>query len=164
MANGATVRIAEMRESPGILGGESETFRIMGSRGSFSEDRFFEIARPDPARIDLAHLPKPTCTKLTPAEMRDPLPPEVEAAFKRAMNQEVDESDLQALDFNPRGHGGSHPYLVHEFVDAIARDRQPLINIWEAARYMAMGVAANQSCLKEGERIDVPDWGDPPAP
>ena len=62
----------------------------------------------------------------------------------------------------PRGHGGSHPYLVHEFVEAISQDRQPPINIWEAARYMAMGITAHQSALQDGERLAVPDWGDAP--
>ena len=162
MSNGATVRIAEMRETPGTLGTDGETFRIMGSRGSFTENRFFEIARPDFANIDLDQIEKPVRTDLTPAEMRDPLPQEVQDAFKHAMNQDVDPSDLQNMDFNPAGHGGSHPYLVHEFVDAVANNRQPLINIWEAARYMAMGVMAHQSALKDGERLDVPDWGDAP--
>jgi predicted dehydrogenase len=162
MSNGATVRIAETREAPGALGKDSETFRIMGTCGTFSEDRFFAIDRPDLSAVDLADLPRPTAETLTAAEMREPLPTEVEAAFKAAMNQEVDESDLQNLDFNPRGHGGSHPYLVHEFVDAVASGRQPLINIWEAARYMAMGVAAHQSALQDGETVNVPDWGDAP--
>ena len=66
------------------------------------------------------------------------------------------------MEFTPEGHGGSHPYLVHELVDAVASHRQPLINIWEAARYMAMGVAANQSSLKDGETVNVCDWGDAP--
>ncbi len=43
MSNGATVRIAELRGSPGVLGGDSETFRIMGTPGSFSKNRWFEI-------------------------------------------------------------------------------------------------------------------------
>ena len=61
-----------------------------------------------------------------------------------------------------RVHGGSHPHLVNEFVDAVAHSRQPSINVWEAARYMAMGVMAHQSALRDGERLDVPDWGDGP--
>ncbi len=163
MSNGATVRIAEMRESPGSIGQENESFRIMGSLGTFSENRFFEIKRPDFANIEIQDLDQPVCKVLTPQQMRDPLPPEVEAAFKRAMNQDIDPKDLQNQDFNPRGHGGSHPYLVHEFVDAIVNNRQPLINIWEAARYMAMGIAANQSCHQGGATVDVPDWGNAPA-
>jgi len=103
-----------------------------------------------------------TVKKLTADEMRDPLPLEVQAAFKRAMNQKLNENDLQNMDFVPAGHGGSHPYLVHEFVDAIVNRRQPAINIWEAARYMAMGVMAHKSALKDGETLSVPDWGDAP--
>ena len=162
MSNGAKVRIAEMREAPGMLATESETFRIMGSLGTFSENRFFEIQRPDLANVDLDNLNQPTRQDLTPEQMRDPLPQEVTDAFKRAMNQEADEKDLQNMDFTPRGHGGSHPYLVHEFVEAISQDRQPPINIWEAARYMAMGITAHQSALQDGERLAVPDWGDAP--
>jgi hypothetical protein len=99
---------------------------------------------------------------LTSAEMVDPLPPEVQSAFKKAMHQDKDDSELLSIDFVPEGHGGSHPYLVNEFVDAVAHDRIPAINIWEAVRYMAMGVAAHQSALKDGETVAVADWGDAP--
>lgn len=160
MSNGAAVRIAEMRESPGLLGQESETFRIKGTLGTFSENRWYEIQRPVMDRIDLEHLPKAVSAVLKAEEMRDPLPLEVQAAFKRAMNQQLNENDLQNMDFVPQGHGGSHPYLVHEFVDAVAHGRQPAINIWEAARYMAMGVMAHKSALQDGATLDVPDWGD----
>jgi hypothetical protein len=162
MSNGATVRIAEMRESPGKLGNAEETFRIMGTDGSYSENRWFEIKRPDLSNIDLKNLPKTIHTPLTDKEMREPLPLEVQDAFKQAMNKDVKKDELQNLDFNPTGHGGSHPYLVHEFVDAVVKRRQPAINIWEAARYMAMGAMAHKSALKDGKTLDVPDWGDAP--
>jgi len=60
------------------------------------------------------------------------------------------------------GHGGSHAYLVHEFVDSVNRERLPRINIWEAVRYCAPGFVAHQSALKGGELLKVPDWGDAP--
>jgi predicted dehydrogenase len=162
MSNGATVRIAEMRETPGAFGDDGETFRISGTLGTFSENRWFEARRPDFKNLDLDNLPKPVSVELTPKEMFDPFPKEVEDAFKKAMNKDINEMDLQNLDFNPKGHGGSHPYLVHEFVDAVASGRQPAINIWEAARFMAMGVMAHKSALKDGETLSVPDWGDAP--
>jgi hypothetical protein len=59
-------------------------------------------------------------------------------------------------------HGGSHAYLVHEFVDAIANNRTPKINAWEAVRYMAAGVMAHESAKKDGALMKVPDWGDAP--
>jgi predicted dehydrogenase len=60
------------------------------------------------------------------------------------------------------GHGGSHPYLVDEFVRAIAENRQPKINAWQAARYVAVGAAAHDSALQGGKVVPVPDWGDAP--
>ena len=84
--------------------------------------------------------------------MRDPLPLEVVDAF-RAIKQD---SDFYG------GHGGSHAYLVHEFVDAIAHDRMPAIHAWQAVRYMAAGVMAHKSAQRDGELLSVPDWGDAP--
>ncbi len=161
MSNGATVRIVEAREGPGCFGNDGETFRIMGTTGTFAENRWFEIKRPDYDNIDLANLPKPIFQPLTDKEMFDKLPQDVERAFARAMNK--DAPDSQSADFVPRGHGGSHPYLVHEFCDAVANNRMPAINAWEAARYMAMGVMAHKSAQRDGERLDVPDWGDAPS-
>jgi predicted dehydrogenase len=60
------------------------------------------------------------------------------------------------------GHGGSHAYLVHEFVDSVNRGRLPRINVWEAVRYVAPGIVAHQSALRDGERLPIPDWGDAP--
>jgi len=61
------------------------------------------------------------------------------------------------------GHGGSHTYLVHEFIDSCANERMPRVNAWEAARYVAAGITAHESSLKGGETLKVPDWGDAPA-
>ena len=162
MSNGAVVRILEAREMPGVAGNESETFRVFGTRGSFSEQRWFETQRPSFPEPDFDNLPKPEKVALTPEEMFDRLPAEVELAFKQVMHRDKADDELLSIDFKPTGHGGSHPYLVHEFVDAVTNNRQPEINIWEAARHMAMGVAAHESALREGETVTVADWGDAP--
>ena len=134
MSNGATMRICEHRQigHPG-----SEIFRVFGTEGTFRENSW----------RDRGHT-----TPLTVEEMRDPLPEEVEQAFR----------DISKTSDFYGGHGGSHAYLAHEFVDAIAHQRTPAINAWEAARYMAAGVMAHQSALRDGEPLDVPDWGDAP--
>lgn len=59
-------------------------------------------------------------------------------------------------------HGGSHAYLVHEFVDSVNNNRLPRINAWEAVRYMVPGIMAHKSACKGGELMKIPDWGDPP--
>jgi hypothetical protein len=163
MSNGATVRIAEMRETPGSIDpAENEMFRVMGTLGTFSANHWHEIKRPDYHALDYGNLPKPTQVELSNEEMFAPLPIEVQENFKRAMHTDKDESEIKYLDFTPTGHGGSHPYLVHEFIDAVANNRQPAINIWEAVRYMAMGISAHKSALRDGETVEVPDWGDAP--
>ncbi len=160
MSNGVPVRICEFRECAGAIGKDGETFRIVGTKGTFTEDRWIcNFREGPPAPDDVEPLMKRyEDIELNQEEMRDPLPKEVQAAFREACGHQRDDKG----DFTPTGHGGSHPYLVHEFVDAVANDRQPVINAWEAARYMVMGVMAHKSALKDGERLDVPDWGDAP--
>lgn len=133
MSNGATMRICEHRHCSIIR----ETFRIYGTVASFENNTWYDKERP---------------LELTEDEMRDPLPSEVYAAFKA----------IEGNEGVYGGHGGSHAYLVHEFVDAIAHNRQPAINAWEAVRYMAAGVMAHKSALRDGEILAVPDWGDAP--
>lgn len=135
MSNGATMRVCEHR----LIGHPGrEMFRVYGTQGSFEQDEWVE---------------RDGRTPLTVHEMRDPLPSEVVDAFRASA----------AGDGFYGGHGGSHAYLVHEFVDAVAGGRTPEINAWEAARYMAAGVVAHESALRDGEVLAVPDWGDAPA-
>ncbi len=152
MSNGASVRICEFRELAGSFHKE-ETFRITGTRGTYAENLWKENFR-----TDTSPAKKLQKTHLTDKDMQDPLPPEVALAFRQIENPGA--TDI--ADFTTGGHGGSHPYLVHEFVDAISNQRQPAINAWEAARYTIMGVMAHKSALRDGETLNVPDLGDAP--
>ena len=144
MSNGAVVRICEFRE---VARAGAEQFRILGTRGSFRDGLWETNYRDEPLSA------KPLETRsLAVDEMRDPLPPDVAAAWSA--------TDGETVAYG--GHGGSHAYLVHEFVDAVACGRRPAINVWEAVRYMAMGIAAHESALRDGETLEVPDWGDAP--
>jgi predicted dehydrogenase len=134
MSNGSTMRISEHRQV-GLYG--NEDFNVHGTEGGYDHGNW---------------VTRSGRTPLTVSEMRDPLPPEVAEAFSQGGT---------IPDFYG-GHKGSHAYLVHEFVDAIANRRQPAINAWEAARYMAAGATAHLSALKDGEILKIPDWGDAP--
>jgi hypothetical protein len=87
--------------------------------------------------------------------MFDKLPEDVEFAFKQALNKNLSVEQLKDTDFKPTGHGGSHPYLVHEFCTSVAEDRAPAVDIGIASHYMAMGVAADKSALRDGEIVPV---------
>ena len=58
----------------------------------------------------------------------------------------------------PSGHGGAHNFLVHEFVDSIVKGRRPAIDIYEALAYTIPGLVANQSALRGGERMKIPQF------
>ena len=55
-------------------------------------------------------------------------------------------------------HGGSHPFLVHEFVRSIVERRSPLVDVRTAARWTAPGICAHQSALRGGEPVEVPAY------
>jgi len=56
------------------------------------------------------------------------------------------------------GHGGSHGYLMSDFVDAILRDRKPLVDIVQALNMTVAGIVAHQSALKGGELLKIPQY------
>jgi len=68
----------------------------------------------------------------------------------------------EKLAANKGGHGGSHAYLVHEFVMSCVEERLPRVNAWASVRYLAPGIMAHKSALRDGELLEIPDWGDPP--
>ena len=72
--------------------------------------------------------------KAQPNIQRPPLPPGVSAG----------------------GHGGSHGYLMNEFVSAIILDRKPLVDIAAALNMTVSGIVAHQSALKQGELLKIP--------
>jgi len=59
---------------------------------------------------------------------------------------------------NPGGHGGSHGYLAHEFVNSIIENRKPLVNIEWALSMTVAGIIAHQSALKDGELLKIPQY------
>lgn len=141
MSNGSTVRICEFREI-GHRG--REMFRVYGNQGSFENDTWCD---------------KKGATPVTTAQMRDPLPEAVAEAFRTRIGR-VDRSKLSEQELKDflGGHGGSHGYLVHEFVSAVAGRREPACTALDAARYTVMGAMAHKSALRGGELLDVPDF------
>jgi len=56
------------------------------------------------------------------------------------------------------GHGGSHGYLMSEFVDAILRDRKPWVDVAQSLNMTVAGIVAHQSALKDGELLKIPQY------
>ena len=71
-----------------------------------------------------------------PAIARPPLPPGVAAG----------------------GHGGSHGYLMSEFIEAILLNRKPLVDVAQSLNMTVSGIVAHQSALKDGELMNIPQY------
>ncbi len=56
------------------------------------------------------------------------------------------------------GHGGSHPHLVHEIVDALTNDRDPFPNARQSANWTCVGLCAHESALKGGRLVYLPKF------
>jgi predicted dehydrogenase len=56
------------------------------------------------------------------------------------------------------GHGGSHGYLMNEFVTAILQDRKPLIDIAMSLNLTVPGIVAHESALKNVELLKIPQY------
>lgn len=58
----------------------------------------------------------------------------------------------------PGGHGGSHGYLMNEFVLSILDDRKPWIDITMSLNMTVPGIVAHMSALKGGELMKIPQY------
>jgi predicted dehydrogenase len=56
------------------------------------------------------------------------------------------------------GHGGSHGYLMNDFVHSILEDRKPLVDVAQALNMTISGIVAHQSALKDGELMKIPQY------
>ncbi|MBN1443150.1 MAG: Gfo/Idh/MocA family oxidoreductase [Planctomycetes bacterium] len=59
----------------------------------------------------------------------------------------------------PSGHGGSHTFLTHEFIDALVSGRRPAIDVYEAVAFTAPGIVAHRSSREGGRQMKIPDFG-----
>lgn len=56
------------------------------------------------------------------------------------------------------GHGGSHGYLMNEFVLSILEDRKPLVDIVASLNMTVPGIIAHESAMRDGELLKVPQY------
>ncbi len=70
-----------------------------------------------------------------------------------------DSDDNQHLSFTQgAGHGGSHPHLIHEFLDALVNKRAPYPNAQQSANMTCVGILAHESAKKGGELVRLPEF------
>ena len=130
-----------------------ESFEVYGSKKSVE----WPLIEGKPLVVHTAKKPEPEI----PEEVESPdfaklLPEEIQPFTTQGV---YDTDDNQHLSFTQgAGHGGSHPHLVHEFVDALVKGLSPYPNAKQSANITCVGILAHESALKGGEIIKLPEF------
>jgi predicted dehydrogenase len=129
-----------------------ESFDVTGSKKSFewqqveNEEPILHTKSTAEAPLSEAEIPKrvpvPDFAHLLPAEIQK---------FTRAI---VDPNALSFL--QGAGHGGSHPHLVHAFLQAIRGEREAFPDAPVSANWTMVGLCAHESAMKGGDRVAIP--------
>ncbi|MDD5603496.1 MAG: Gfo/Idh/MocA family oxidoreductase [Eubacteriales bacterium] len=168
LSNGGICRINEYRR----IGWERPSSYISGmygTRGGYENSSMQHIWQEDPEGG------KPVLTdvsdRLNTVEYVRDSKREGFSMEKNALNYKAYHSTFSAIQNFSRlpqndtylklstGHSGSHPFLVDDFVKAVAWYKLPPNNIWDAARYNIPGLIAHKSAMKDGALMEVPDFG-----
>ena len=130
-----------------------ESFEVYGSKKSVE----WPLIEGKPLVVHTAKKPEPEI----PEEVESPdfaklLPKEIQHFTTQGV---YDSDEHQHLSFTQgAGHGGSHPHLVHEFVNALVQDQAPYPNAKQSANITCVGILAHESALKGGEIIKMPEF------
>ncbi|MBU3820962.1 Gfo/Idh/MocA family oxidoreductase [Flavobacteriaceae bacterium XHP0103] len=130
-----------------------ESFEVYGSKKSVE----WPLIEGHPLVVHTAKKPEPEI----PEEVESPdyakyLPEEIQRFTTKGV---YDSDDNQHLSFTQgAGHGGSHPHLVHEFVNALVESKEPYPNAKQSANITCVGILAHESALQGGKQIPLPDF------
>lgn len=130
-----------------------ESIEVYGSKKSVE----WPLIEHDPLVVHTAKKPEPEIPeKWICPDFADRLPKEIQ---KYTMQGVYDSDDNQHLSFlQGSGHGGSHPHLVHNFVEMLRNGEDAYPNSVESANITCVGILAHESAMKGGEIIPLPEF------
>lgn len=164
LSGGGAMRINEMRRVGYPSKIRESRFRFFGTEGSMEQLAETSVWQ-DKAGVDdiTSHLSTEASIPLDHPSLAH-VDPDLREAFASGYAPVHDVQRLPGTFAGARnGHEGSHHFLVDDFVNAVNDGSLPPVNAWVAARYTMPGIIAHRSALAGGERLVVPDLGDPPA-
>ena len=126
-----------------------ESFDVYGSKKSFE----WSLVEGESHVLHTSKRPEPEIPeKVQVPDFAHRLPEEIRP-FTRSI---VDADHLSFLQGS--GHGGSHPHLVNEFVQALIANREPWPNAKTSANWTCVGILAHESAMKGGKILPLPDF------
>jgi predicted dehydrogenase len=128
-----------------------ESFDVYGTKKSFE----WALVEGEPHVIHTAKKPEPEIPSRVEVPDYASLLPEPIRKF--TMPAEIHDSGHLSF-IQGGGHGGSHPHLANEFIQAVIEDRDPWPNAVQSANWTCVGICAHQSALKGGEIVKLPSF------
>ncbi|NGN64827.1 Gfo/Idh/MocA family oxidoreductase [Streptomyces sp. A7024] len=162
VAGGGSFRTNEFRRVGYPSHIRESRFRFFGTEASMEQLATVSFWQDKKGATDISELlqPKPTLSPDDPS--LEHISPALRDAFTSGSAPVHDRSQLPAeFQHLPNGHEGSHHFLVDDFVTAVNAGTQPSVNAWVAARYTLPGIVAHESAKRGGERLAIPDFGEP---
>lgn len=130
-----------------------ESFEVYGSKKSVE----WPLIEGDPLVKHTAKKPEHEIPEATECPDYAHYLPEPVQKFTTKGVYDLDEH--QHLSFTQgAGHGGSHPHLVHVFLDSLKQGTDPYPNAVQSANITCTGILAHESALKGGELIRLPEF------
>ncbi len=130
-----------------------ESFEVYGSKKSVE----WPLIEGEPLVVHTAKRPEPEIPERVECPDYAHLLPEPIQPFTTGGVYDADEH--QHLSFTQgAGHGGSHPHLVHAFLDALLKGEDPYPNAVQSANITCVGILAHESAKRGGEIVRLPEF------
>ena len=130
-----------------------ESFEVYGSEKSVE----WPLVEHEELVVHTAKKPEPEI----PAKVECPdfahlLPKEIQSFTTHGVYNNDGEEHLSFT--QGAGHGGSHPHLVHQFVDMLKTGEDSYPNARESANITCVGILAHESALQGGITLKLPEF------
>ena len=130
-----------------------ESFEVYGSKKSVE----WPLIEGEPLVVHTAKRPEPEIPETVECPDYAHLLPEPIRRFTTKGVYDADEH--QHLSFvQGAGHGGSHPHLVHQFLNALVNNQKPYPDAVQSANITCVGILAHESALQGGKIMHLPDF------
>lgn len=156
-SDGGVMRIAELRRVGTAPLESTVRMSIFGTEGSFEQQvgyaswatkNSFDIITDEIGTFSDVENPY----SLKP----DYIPPNLwDGGFARVHDRSQLPKEFVGLS---NGHGGSHQFMVDDFVMDAVGERQAPMNVIDAARFTIPGVLAHQSAQMAGQKLQIPQF------
>ncbi|MDF1754117.1 MAG: Gfo/Idh/MocA family oxidoreductase [Verrucomicrobiales bacterium] len=131
-----------------------ESFEVYGSKQAVE----WPLIEGEPLVVHTAKRPEPEIPqKVECPDFAKLLPDEI-APFTTGGVYSNEEGAEHLSYTQGAGHGGSHPHLVHQFVELLRGSGEGYPDAKQSANITLTGILSHESALKGGELIRLPDW------